>query len=252
MEKQNKLDVKGVMSEGYGIIPKKVMRDKDLSIDAKAIYAFIASYAGAGSTSFPSVNLITDMLGISRQRFNKHRKLLEDKGYITIKKNRTPEGSWGNNVYTLETLPRLQNLTSDNLTSDNPTSGNVTTNNNTINNNTINNNTNSASRSKLKFETHHLKLAELLYKEILHNNPQHKKPNLESWANDFRLMMEIDKREGKEIQELILFSQSHDFWYKNILSAGKLREKYDVLILEKYGKQGDKKNQERSFSIDDL
>src|SRR5699024_12100985 len=84
----------------------------------------------------------------------------------------------------------------------------------------------STSRSKLKFETHHLKLAELLYKEILHNNPQHKKPNLESWANDFRLMMEIDKREGKEIQELILFSQSNDLWYKNILSAGKLREKY--------------------------
>src|SRR5699024_2484502 len=33
----------------------------------------------------------------------------------------------------------------------------------------------STSRSKLKFETHHLKLAKLLYKEILHNNPQHKK-----------------------------------------------------------------------------
>ena len=237
MQKQNKLNVKGVMSEGYGIIPKKVMKDEDLTIDAKAIYAFMASFAGAGNTSFPSVKFITDKLGISRQRFNKHRKLLEDKGYITIKKERKSDGSWESNVYTLETLPRLQNPTLDNLTLDNPTSGNVTT-----NNNTINNNTKSTSRSKLKFETHHLKLAELLYKEILHNNPQHKKPNLESWANDFRLMMEIDKREGKEIQELILFSQSHDFWYKNILSAGKLREKYDVLILEKNGKQGNKKD----------
>ena len=140
MEKQNKLNVKGVMSEGYGIIPKKVMKDKGLSIEAKAIYAFISSYAGAGITSFPSVNLITDMLGISRQRFNKHRKLLEDKGYITIKNERTSDGSWGKNVYTLETLPRLQNPTSDN-----PTSDNVTTNNNTINNNTINNNTKSMS-----------------------------------------------------------------------------------------------------------
>ena len=242
MQKQNKLNVKGVMSEGYGIIPKKVMKDEDLTIDAKAIYAFMASFAGAGNTSFPSVKFITDKLGISRQRFNKHRKLLEDKGYITIKKERKSDGSWESNVYTLETLPRLQNPTLDNLTLDNPTLGNVTTNNNTINNNTINNNTKSTSRSKLKFETHHLKLAELLYKEILHNNPQHKKPNLESWANDFRLMMEIDKREGKEIQELILFSQSHDFWYKNILSAGKLREKYDVLILEKNGKQGNKKD----------
>ena len=242
MQKQNKLNVKGVMSEGYGIIPKKVMKDEDLTIDAKAIYAFMASFAGAGNTSFPSVKFITDKLGISRQRFNKHRKLLEDKGYITIKKERKSDGSWESNVYTLETLPRLQNPTLDNLTLDNPTSGNVTTNNNTINNNTINNNIKSTSRSKLKFETHHLKLAELLYKEILHNNPQHKKPNLESWANDFRLMMEIDKREGKEIQELILFSQSHDFWYKNILSAGKLREKYDVLILEKNGTQGNKKD----------
>lgn len=242
MQKQNKLNVKGVMSEGYGIIPKKVMKDEDLTIDAKAIYAFMASFAGAGNTSFPSVKFITDKLGISRQRFNKHRKLLEDKGYITIKKERKSDGSWESNVYTLETLPRLQNPTLDNLTLDNPTLDNVTTNNNTINNNTINNNTKSTSRSKLKFETHHLKLAELLYKEILHNNPQHKKPNLESWANDFRLMMEIDKREGKEIQELILFSQSHDFWYKNILSAGKLRKKYDVLILEKNGKQGSKKD----------
>src|SRR5699024_1813346 len=242
MQKQNKLNVKGVMSEGYGIIPKKVMKDEDLTIDAKAIYAFMASFAGAGNTSFPSVKFITDKLGISRQRFNKHRKLLEDKGYITIKKERKSDGSWESNVYTLETLPRLQNPTLDNLTLDNPTSGNVTTNNNTINNNTINNNTKRTSRSKLKFQTHHLKLAEFLYKEILQNNPEHKKPNLESGANDFRLMMEIDKREGKEIQELILFSQSHDFWYKNILSAGKLREKYDVLILEKYGKQGNKKD----------
>ena len=239
---EDKIKLQGIMSEGYGIIPKKVMKDEDLTIDAKAIYAFMASFAGAGNTSFPSVKFITDKLGISRQRFNKHRKLLEDKGYITIKKERKSDGSWESNVYTLETLPRLQNPTLDNLTLDNPTSGNVTTNNNTINNNTINNNTKSTSRSKLKFETHHLKLAELLYKEILHNNPQHKKPNLESWANDFRLMMEIDKREGKEIQELILFSQSHDFWYKNILSAGKLREKYDVLILEKNGKQGSKKD----------
>src|SRR5699024_597082 len=215
MTANDSLKTNGIMSEGYGIIPKKVMKDKELSIESKAIYAFMASYSGAGKTSFPSVNLITDMLGISRQRFNKHRQQLEDKGYITVKRKRKSDGSLGSNIYTLEETPWLQKPTLDRLTMDKPTLDNVTTNNNTINNNTINNNTKNkrASRSKLKFETHHLKLAELLYKEILHNNPQHKKPNLESWANDFRLMMEIDKREGKEIQELILFSQSHDFWY---------------------------------------
>ena len=232
MQKQNKLNVKGVMSEGYGIIPKKVMKDEDLTIDAKAIYAFMASFAGAGNTSFPSVKFITDKLGISRQRFNKHRKLLEDKGYITIKKERTTDGSWGNNVYTLETLPRLQNPTLDNLTLDNPTSGNVTTNNNTINNNTINNNTKSTSRSKLKFETHHLKLAELLYKQIKNNLPNYKEPELEKWANEFRLMMERDKRDGEEIQDLIIKTQNDNFWKKNILSPSKLRKQYDRLVME--------------------
>ena len=232
MQKQNKLNVKGVMSEGYGIIPKKVMKDEDLTIDAKAIYAFMASFAGAGNTSFPSVKFITDKLGISRQRFNKHRKLLEDKGYITIKKERKSDGSWESNVYTLETLPRLQNPTLDNLTLDNPTSGNVTTNNNTFNNNTINNNTKSTSRSKLKFETQHLKLAELLYKQIQNNLPNYKEPELDKWANEFRLMMERDKRDGEEIQNLIIKTQNDNFWKKNILSPSKLRKQYDRLVME--------------------
>src|SRR5699024_2007514 len=87
-------------------------------------------------------------------------------------------------------------------------------------------------RSKLKFETHHMQLAQLLHKKIKENNSSAKEPNYESWANTFRLMMERDKRSGKEIQDLILWSQSHHFWYKNILSADKLRKQFDRLHLE--------------------
>ena len=98
--------------------------------------------------------------------------------------------------------------------------------------NVNNNNNNNNIRSKYKFETHHMKLAELLFKKIRENNPNAKEPNLKSWANTFRLMMERDKREGKEIQDLILWTQQHHFWYKNILSADKLRKQYDRLLLE--------------------
>lgn len=89
-------------------------------------------------------------------------------------------------------------------------------------------------RSKLKFETNHLKLAELLFKKIKENNPNAREPNLESWANTFRLMMERPKelRSGKDIQDLIIWSQDHHFWYKNILSADKLRKQFDRLQLE--------------------
>src|SRR5699024_2349632 len=99
-------------------------------------------------------------------------------------------------------------------------------------NTSTSNTVSSTSRSKLKFETHHLKLAELLYKQIQNNSPNYPEPDLEKWANEFRLMMERDKRDGKEIQDLIIKTQSDNFWKKNILSPGKLRKQYDRLVLE--------------------
>ena len=232
MEKQDKLNLKGIMSEGYGVIPKKVMKDKDLTIEAKAIYAFMASFSGNGNTSYPSVEYITDFLDISRHRFNRHRKLLEEKGYISVSQERKKGSKFNHNVYTLEFIPQVQFTTSGKRTSGKRTSGNDTTNNNTINNNTINNNTKNTSRSKLKFETHHLKLAELLYKQIQNNSPNYPEPDLEKWANEFRLMMERDKRDGKEIQDLIIKTQNDNFWKKNILSPSKLRKHYDRLVIE--------------------
>ena len=133
---EDKIKLQGIMSEGYGVIPKKVMKDKTLTIEAKAIYAFMASYSGNGNTSYPSVEYITDFLGISRHRFNRHRKLLEEKGYISVSQERKKGSKFTHNVYTLEFIPQVQFTTSEKRTSENDT-----TNNNTINNNTINNNT---------------------------------------------------------------------------------------------------------------
>ena len=115
---------------------------------------------------------------------------------------------------------------------------------------------NSTLRSKLKFETHHMKLAELFFKKIQENNPNAKQPNLESWASVFRLMMERDKRDGKEVQEMILYCQQHHFWFKNILSPDKLRKQFDRLQMEMKDDEGLKvikggaKNAESSFEND--
>ena len=60
----DKLILEGVMSKGYGTVPKLVMQDLNLSIEAKAIYSYLCSFAGAGKTAFPSVELIKSDLGI--------------------------------------------------------------------------------------------------------------------------------------------------------------------------------------------
>lgn len=51
----------------------------------------------------------------------------------------------------------------------------------------------------------------------------------ESWANDFRLTREKDKRPPSLIKEILIWSQNNSFWKKNIKSAAKLREHFDRL-----------------------
>lgn len=78
----------------------------------------------------------------------------------------------------------------------------------------------------------HFQLANRLYQNILKNNPEHKKPNLQTWANDVRLMFERDNRTEEQISYLIDWVQQHHFWHKNILSISSLRKHFDRLILQ--------------------
>src|SRR5699024_10483228 len=94
------IKLSGIMEQGYGISPKLVMRDKDLTIEAKAIYAYMSSFAGNGTSAFPKISTICKDLNISEGRFRRHREPLIEKGYITIEKNRK-EGMFDNNVYTI-------------------------------------------------------------------------------------------------------------------------------------------------------
>lgn len=83
-----------------------------------------------------------------------------------------------------------------------------------------------------KFETCDMRLAELLFSKITERNPSHKKPNLEKWANDIRLIRELDKRNEEQIEYLINWSQNNSFWQANILSPAKLRKQFDTLVAQ--------------------
>ena len=79
-----------------------------------------------------------------------------------------------------------------------------------------------------------LLLAELFKARIIENNPKAKPPStLTAWAKTIDLMIRIDKRTPAEIREIILWSQRHEFWASNILSAAKLRKQFDTLWMQK-------------------
>ena len=89
-----------ILKDGYGYSPKKVTRDASLSIEAKAIYSYLASFADEEGKAYPGIELMCHELNISEKRFHRHKKQLIDQGFITVERERTDNG-WSNNIYTL-------------------------------------------------------------------------------------------------------------------------------------------------------
>ena len=227
----DELKLEGIFSKGYGTIPKLVMKDKKLTVEAKAIYAYICSYAGGGDTAFPSVDLICSDLGMSENRFFKHRKLLVESGYLTIKRTRKEVG-WSNNIYTICHTVHLQfeGIGIEGIR-------NEGTNNNNLNNNSSNNkksakNTRNSAKAKYDEVSPYILLSKDLFNRIKRNNDEAKEPNYQTWADDFRKLIELDGKSVDNVRLVIEWCQQDSFWKANILSAKKLREKYDQLKVQ--------------------
>lgn len=101
MDETDEIQIIGVLSKGYGIMPKMIVLDKNLSIESKAIYSFLTSFSGAGQGVFPSVATILHYLKISENRFYKYRQELINNGYITIKPRYDNKHKRKSNLYIL-------------------------------------------------------------------------------------------------------------------------------------------------------
>lgn len=103
---------------------------------------------------------------------------------------------------------------------------------------------------KYIYDDTHFGLAEFFYNQILHNNPEHRKPNLEQWANEIRLMMERDERTEEQIKYLMKWVQQDDFEMVNVLSPSKLRKRFDQLVIKVKKENPKPKEQYESNSVD--
>ncbi|HSA75850.1 MAG TPA: Lin1244/Lin1753 domain-containing protein [Candidatus Nitrosocosmicus sp.] len=61
------------------------------------------------------------------------------------------------------------------------------------------------------------------------DNDRKTRNTLQQWAKHIDLMIRIDKRLPNEIANVIAWCKKDEFWSSNIMSAKKLREKYDQL-----------------------
>lgn len=84
-----------------------------------------------------------------------------------------------------------------------------------------------------------LELARWMFDLVLALHPKHKPPNWRRWCREIRLMRQRDARTPEQIAVLFRWANGHAFWSANILSPGKLREKWDKLVIQRKRENGD-------------
>ncbi len=99
-----------------------------------------------------------------------------------------------------------------------------------------------------KFSEWDLEFAKRMQQDLLQLNPGAKLAAPETWANELRLMGEADGRSQESIKAVWRFANSNPFWQSNILSARKLREKFDQLTLKMKSPPGAKTSEEKMMS----
>ena len=96
---------------------------------------------------------------------------------------------------------------------------------------------------KGKYSDEHLRLAKKLQSNLTEDFPKEmNKVDIEKWADTIRLMEERDKASIKAIEYVINWLPTNEFWFGNIRSAKKLREKFEKL---KFEIKADKKNHKK-------
>jgi len=95
-----------IFENGWGIISKKVMLDKDISTTAKAIYGLFCTYgdASSGDKAYPSIKYICDVMDIHKDTFYKHLDQLIEKDYIRKHKHKE-KGKFARNEYEIVLMP---------------------------------------------------------------------------------------------------------------------------------------------------
>ena len=90
-----------LFAAGYGNVPRLVMTDNELSLEAKALYAYICVFSGTSHSATPGRKKAIFHLKTSRDSYAKYGRELEQHGYISRKRVQE-NGRFAGVVFTLK------------------------------------------------------------------------------------------------------------------------------------------------------
>ena len=89
-------------------------------------------------------------------------------------------------------------------------------------------------KSKYSFTEWDMNLSHTLFNECKKIVPTTKDPDFENWANEFRLMREIDKYHKNDIYTILGWMYNeNEFWRGQIRSPQKLRKHYEAMYAQR-------------------
>ena len=95
-----------LQSYGYGIVSQLPMKDREMSIQAKGVYAYLVSCAGNDKQTYPTKEKMCYDLGIKKvDTLSKYIKQIQARGYIKIIKTKRDNLKY-KNVYLIATDTR--------------------------------------------------------------------------------------------------------------------------------------------------
>ena len=194
-----------LQSYGYGIVSQLPMKDRELSIQAKGVYAYLVSCAGNDKQTYPTKDKMCYDLDIRKvDTLTKYIKQIQARGYIKIVKTKRDNLKY-KNVYLIATDTRTieiwkrefeegKEIEEAEVITENKKSltyGEVKDdeNKNLIDDNIIpqKEEKNASNSEEIKEED----VKEIAYKLCLEENPNF--DNLEEWRKDFFIGVKISK-----------------------------------------------------------
>ena len=188
---------------------------------------------------------LAERWGVSRNTVRKFLSLLVEDDMISIEKSRKNGTTYKVNNYAIYQEFSEEKKQQTEQRAEHQKDNELNINKNEKNEKNNNNPRNSRKTREYADDDPNKKLAILLLK-LIRKNQNIKEPDLDKWANTIRLTIESDKRTGKEVQDMIVWATSNDFWSGVILSPTSLRKHFDKMAVQK------NKRKQQNISNDEL
>ena len=209
-------------TENYVILDKRFLNNADLSWQAKGLLAYMLALPNDWQFNVQDLkNRSTNGRDATKTIINE----LVKAGYIQKEQVRTA-GKFGKVDYVVREAPLTENPSTEKPSTKNPK---------LLSNNTTNNKNNkkdSCHKRVYDADSNEMILVNYFIDRIRTNNPGFKEPKKQIWADTFRKILDLDKRNKHDVAQLIKFVQKDDFEMAVVLSPDKLRKRYDQLWMK--------------------